>query len=257
LVLFAKKDLVGKVVGGDTIASVAQRTSSVSLCVEDSSKRGLQDEAVGKRFKLRLADSEDRRSSASFLIQRRYAWRGYQVDKIQTEEPSRITLAAHDDDGTAGTISVGLDSRDGLFVDELYRAEANRLRRDSRHLCEFTKLAVENGLRSRPLLAALFHLAFIYARRIYKCTDLLIEVNPRHVSFYRRMLGFEQFGQQRLDPRVNAPAVLLRLPLAHPETEIARYGGRSDLYRRVRSLYPYFYSQREQTGIERRLRELG
>ena len=36
----------------------------------------------------------------------------------------------------------------------------------------------------------LFHIAYIFARRMHDRTDLLIEVNPRHVRFYERMLGF-------------------------------------------------------------------
>ena len=54
-----------------------------------------------------------------------------------------------------------------------------RLRAKGRKLAEFTKLAIDNNVHSKPLLAALFHIAFIYARRIHRCTDLLIEVNTR------------------------------------------------------------------------------
>jgi hypothetical protein len=124
-------------------------------------------------------------------------------------------------------------------------------------LCEFTKLAIDNDVRSRPLLAALFHLAFIYARRMYYCTDLLIEINPRHVSFYRRMLGFQQLGLQRFNARVAAPAVLMGLCLTHAETQIQHYGGHPQLYATVRSLYPYAFSRNEEVGIEQRLRSLG
>jgi hypothetical protein len=64
-------------------------------------------------------------------------------------------------------------------------------------LAEFTKLAIDNNVHSKPLLAALFHIAFMYVRRIHRCTDLLIEVNRRHENFYRRMLGFEPCGTMR------------------------------------------------------------
>ena len=39
---------------------------------------------------------------------------------------------------------------------------------------------------------------------------VVIEVNPRHVRYYERMLGFEVIGPERMNPRVEAPAVLLR-----------------------------------------------
>ena len=88
-------------------------------------------------------------------------------------------------------------------------------------------------------------------------TDLVIEVNPRHVRFYASKLGFEPCGAKRMDSRIGAPAVLLRLALAHAETEIARLGGHAELAREVRaSLYPLFFSPAEEQGIEGRLRSL-
>ncbi len=253
----ARRQLIGEPLGGDTIASIAQNPVPINLCVEDPDARQLQREPAGKRFKLRLADTDDRRNSANCLVQRRYAWRNYKLGETRGSDPTRIALAAHGHNGIVGTVSVGLDAATGLFVDELYPDEASALRRDGRRLCEFTKLAIDNDVRSTPLLAALFHLAFIYARRMYYCTDLLIEVNPRHVSFYRRMLGFRQLGLQRFNPRVAAPAVLLGLCLAHAETQIASYGGHPHLYTSVRSLYPYAFSPHEEVGIEQRLRGLG
>jgi hypothetical protein len=112
-------------------------------------------------------------------------------------------------------------------------------------------------LRSKPILAALFHIAYIHARRINRCTDLVVEVNPRHVTFYERMLGFVVFGREKMDTRVGAPAVLLRLDLTFAEQQIAEMGGRLHLARTRRSLYPYFFSLREESAIERRLRTVG
>jgi hypothetical protein len=244
-------------ISGDTIAQVPHTPNPIRLCNEDPNARNEPSEPHGKLFKLRLADTENRRNSASFLIERRYAWRGYEVSKLLPDEPNRITIAAHGASGIVGTISAGLDSKNGLFVDQLYADKVSRLRRPNRRLAEFTKLAIENDIRSKPLLTALFHIAFIYIRRIHGCTDLLIEVNPRHVTFYRRMFGLEQIGEERMDTRVGAPAVLMRLRLAYAEAEIARYGGQSGLASTVRSLYPYTYSPREEAGIEQRLRELG
>ena len=59
------------------------------------------------------------------------------------------------------------------------------------------------------VLGTLFHLAYIHGRLIRGATDLVIEVHPRHASFYRRMLGFRIIGAERICPRVDAPAVLM------------------------------------------------
>lgn len=244
-------------IAGDTITAIPHNPSPVRLCVEDPDARRLAIEPQTSLFKVRLANTQERRSQASYLIQRRYAWRGYAVGDQAAGTPSRITIAAHDNDATAGTVTVGLDSCEGLFVDGLYAEEADRLRDQGCRLAEFTRLAIENNVHSKPLLAALFHIAFIYARRIHRCTDLLIEVNPRHESFYRRMLGFEPAGPMRADSRIGAPALLLRLCLRHAQSEIVRVGGSPNLASMERSLYPYAFAAREEVLIERRLRALG
>ena len=209
-----------------------------------------------KKFKIRLANTEGRRSRASFLIQRRYAWRGYGVSALSSHPANRITLVAFDNELPTATISVGVDSPSGLSVEKLYPDEVKTLRKTGAHVCEFTRLAVDNMVRSKAVLAAIFHIAYIYAHRIRNCTDLLIEVNPRHVKFYRSMLGFEEYGERRMDPHVNAPALLLRLQLSHAESEIARLGGHAELADEVRSLYALFFSPQEEQGIEGRLRSL-
>jgi hypothetical protein len=241
---------------GKTIASVPQSSLLKPMCVEEGDVTAPLDESP-RVFKIRLADSEGQRRSAGFLVQQRYAWRGYQTGSAPDGRPNRITLAASDHDEIIATISVGLDSSNGMFVDKLYRPEVDRIRDAARKVCEFTKLAVESSIRSKMVLATLFHIAFIYVCRIHRCTDLLVEVNPRHVLFYKQMLGFTEWGPERLDPRVRAIAVLLRLDLAFAQQQIVEMGGRIELPAARRSLYPYFFSPREESGIESRLRSLG
>ena len=238
-----------------TIVSMPRRHALKAMCVEEDAACPVPDDPG--LIHVRLADSVGHRRKASYLVERRYAWRGYEVGGFPGILPNRITLSAIDGDETIATISVGLDSALGLFVDELYRAEVDSIRAQERKVCEFTRLAVETGLRSLPVLAALFHIAYIYARRINDCADLVVEVNPRHARFYRRMLGFRECGAERLDPRIGAPAALLHLDLAFAEQQIAEMGGHSELAGERRSLYLHFFSPREESAIERRLRALG
>ena len=192
------------------------------------------------------------------LINKMYARRGYDTGFLSAnEQPNRITLVASDDDETLGTLSLGLDSETGLLVDEMYRDEVDAVRAQGRSVCEVTKLAIDQQQGSKRVLASLFHIAYIYARILNQVTDVFIEVNPRHAPFYRRMLKFKQCGEVRVCPRVNAPAVLLRLELDFMDEQIRTLGGRADLGSAERSLYPYFFSKREEAGIARRLRTLG
>jgi hypothetical protein len=56
---------------------------------------------------------------------------------------------------------------------------------------------------------------------------------------------------------VNAPAVLLWVDIGYVEEQIRKYGGTSDNPDTTRSLYPYFFSPREEAGIHGRLVSLG
>ena len=206
------------------------------------------------RFRIRVADKAGWRSRASSLIERRYAWRGYSASPLEGHTSGQVTLCACVDEATVATITASLDSRDGLYVGRLYPDEVGQLQAQGRKLCEFTKLAVDESVRSQAILGAIFHVACIYVINLHRCTDVLIEVNPRHVRFYERMLGFRRVAEERLDPVVNAPAVLMRLDLAHCASEIARLGGQRRSRGRERSFYPYFFAPRDAESIVGKLR---
>jgi hypothetical protein len=228
-----------------------------SLVLDQPEAPDVRDLAVERKlFKVRLADTDGRRNSASMLIRKMYSWRGYNVVAATQQQPNRITLVASHEDVPVATISIGFDSEIGLLVDDLYKSEIDPLRVAGLHICEFTKLAVDGAIRSKRVLASIFHIAYIYAHRIHNYSDLFVEVNPRHVKFYEKMLGFEQFGPEKQNPRVVAPAVLLRLNFEHAQKQIGMYGGHSELAGSEKSLYPYFFSVAEEAGIAGRLRRL-
>lgn len=205
-------------------------------------------------FRIRAADSSGERSSANILIDKMYATRGYSTTALPVEEtPNLITLIASDRQATIGTLSIGFDIGDGLLADDLFPDEIDALRAAGRKVCEVTKLAMDSVIQSKPVLAALFNVAYLYAHKI-KCMDeLLIEVNPRHVRYYQAKLGFTAIGPKRLNRRVNAPAVLMSMNLEHTRGQIEALGGRPELADQVRSIYPYSFSPREEAGIIGRL----
>ena len=214
-----------------------------------------QGEPAGRLFKIRAARTPGQRRSASTLINLRYAWRGYATKPLPQESaPDRITLVAAEEDETIGTMTVGFDGPDGLLVEELFPGEVHSLRAAGHRVCEFTKLAVDGASQSRRVLATLFHVAYIYAYRVMGFDCLLVEVNPRHVNYYSRILGFTTVAESRMNMRVNAPAVLMRLDFAHTEEQIARFGGKPQLSSTERSLYPYSFSVEEEAGIVGRIR---
>ena len=242
----------------DTIIGVPFETPEPlkAMLLDQQAANSMPESYDGQRlFKIRAADSNGHRSSASILINKMYATRGYTTTGLPAEgTPNRITLMACEHHETIGTMTVGFDSDNGLLVDELFQEQVDGLRERGRRVCEFTKLAIDSSVKSKRVLASLFHTAYIYAHRVHGFQDLLIEVNPRHVRFYERMLGFVVKGPERMNPRVNAPAVMLALDFSHAHAQIARFGGKPHLAETERSLYPYFFSVGEEAGIVGRLR---
>ena len=224
---------------------------------EEGVRSGIQDTAVDSRtFRIRFAKRDECRNSANILIHRMYSWRGYTTSCQTSASSTLITLIATENHSAIGTISITIDSPLGILADETYEDEINMFRSRGSRICEFTKLAFDPGVRSKRVLASLFHVAFLYAWNIRHCTDLFIEVNPRHRRFYERMLGFKRHGKIKNNPRVNAPAVLLWLDLGYAEQQIQKFGGSSSRPGSEKSLYPYFFSHREEEGIAHRLLDL-
>ena len=200
-------------------------------------------------YTVESADPIRHERALRLLIERMYGWRGLSLVEsvVATNSPDRITLVASENGEVCGTMTLGLDGEKGMFADTLYPAELAALRSRGARLCELTRLAMDTRHNSREVLGALIHLVYIHARLIHRATDAVIEVHPRHAPFYRRMLGFRLIGEERICPRVDAPAVLMHLELGHMDDQIARFGGTADP--QARTLYPYFLSREAQDSI--------
>lgn len=204
-------------------------------------------------FRIRVARSRDSRQQAGALVKRRYAFRGYQLASAKAIDPHLFTFVAYSSGELVGTVSLRLDSRDGLSADQLYKGEIDVLRRGHNRICEFTRLAIDVSAGSKPVLAGLFHTAYLFAHRVREYDTAVIEVNPRHVVFYKRALGFEIVGPERLSPRVNAPAVLLCVRFQVVAEALSQYAGRLELAGSTHSLFPYGFSAKDEEGILGRL----
>jgi hypothetical protein len=205
-----------------------------------------------QRFKIRLAHSDERAVTASMLVQKMYATRGYPANPVK-RGAMRFTLMAYQGDKIVGTITLALDSEQGLLADQIYKTEVDRLRASGRRVGELTKLAIDRHAGSKHILAGLLHIAYIYAIRIYDYTDVVMEIVPRHMDYYVKMLGCEPWGEEKLNPRVNFPVSLLRLSRDYVDGMILKYGGKNAQGGDTRTLYPYFFSKADEDGIMQRL----
>ncbi len=203
-------------------------------------------------FRIRIARSRDYHERAVSLVQRRYASRGYQIP-IAKIDPHLFTFIAYNYGELVGTVGLRLDSELALAADQLYRVEVDTLRSREARICEFTRLAIDASAGSKSVLAGLFHTAYLFARRVRALDSAVIEVNPRHVVFYQRALGFEVVGPERYNPRVDAPAVLLCVRFQTVAEGLAKYAGKPELATSTRTLFPYGFSPKDEEGILGRL----
>ena len=236
-----------------TIVSIPNHHRLKDLCPDlDSAANGSGQAFAEQQFKIRLAQTEASHSAATMLVQQRYAWRGYQASEI-SRQPNRMTLLTYLDENIVGSLNIGYDASSGLCADERYKAEIDALRAQGCKLGEITKLAVSERSGNKQVLAGMINIAYLYGL-IHGVTDAVIEVTPRHAPFYRRMLDFEQIGDERFYPTSNTNVVLMHISLAHIGDRIQALGGQGPT-KNERSIYPYFFHPGEQQSVMERLRQ--
>lgn len=108
---------------------------------------------------------------------------------------------------------------------------------------------IETPVNSPPVISELEPVGLV----LNVFTDFVIEVNPRHELFYKRMLGFNRIGEERMCPRVGAPAILLHLSLDYIDRKITELGGILPPPPGEKSLYPYGFSKEDEMGIAQRI----
>lgn len=187
------------------------------------------------------------------LVERRYGDRGLAVSRERfssRSEDGDIVCTAREGDRIVGTLTVRFDGPGGLKADLLFAEEMREWRSAGVTLCEFGSLAVDKHSHDpKRLLAQVFHLGYLHAHRRARVQRLVIEVNPRHVAFYRRWLGLLPFTTPRHNPRVDAPAVLMSFDFATAREQIGVWGGRPEEMATARCLYPLFWDEATEAAM--------
>lgn len=211
-----------------------------------------------KQFWIRLANTPERREQAGLLVDRMYARQGYKHEDIIQNTPHTITIVAYGREGQViGTVTIRMDSpEEGLLADEGYREELDKLRTNEKKICEFNGLAVDSSVRSKLVIARLFHIAMLYPWGLFGFTDCVIEVTPVHARFYERMLGFKRLGGERICPRVNTVGVLLHADFFYVNKRLEEVGGLMENAIGDPTLFPYGFSKDDAKGILGRLQRM-
>jgi hypothetical protein len=211
-----------------------------------------EESEINEEINIRIAGHRDEQNIVNSFLNRRYSWRGYGANHQVPMVENCVTFTASSKNSLIGTLSLTVDSSEGLSCDKTFSDELAELRSfDGAMICELTKFAFDSSRSSLDLLGALFHIIFIYGTYRYDCTDLFIEVNPRHRRFYETMLGFKTVGTPKTNVAVGALSYLMWLKVSDIRGHIDRHADRGRVG--TRSLYPYFFSAEEEMGIYARL----
>ena len=151
-----------------------------------------------------------RADEANHLVSQRYAGRGYNCsDQVPSSSRHTLVVTGGAYDSTLATLTIADGTYDALPAERLFADEIGHMRREDNRISEYTRFASVAELRSSQVIAALFQTALYFSRVVVGASRIICEVNPRHVSFYRRNLGFVPAGAEKHDASVGAPGVLL------------------------------------------------
>jgi hypothetical protein len=213
------------------------------------------DEGGTQALRICLAHDERQACDAQFFVEQRYREMGYFCSPAPAarQRPVSATLLAYLGTRLVGTLTLGFDVGLGLVADDQYHCEVDALRGRGGTVAEITKLALDTRISSKRLLAAIFNVGYLYLRKVWRCTDLVIEVTPAHAAFYVRSLQFCRLGAPRICPRVNVEGVLLWLDLLATQRTVAELAGKADPARPNRNLYSYFFAAAQEARVTERL----
>jgi hypothetical protein len=203
------------------------------------------------------AHTAERRAAANILLQDRYGWRGYAGSNIPNfDGTNHLPLVATCSGQSVGTLTVSLDGPKGLGCEATFPQEVDALRDSGRRLCEFTRLAVHPEAGSRQAIASLFQVAYLVATRLGEADVVMLEVNPRHVAYYQRIIGASVLAGERFHQRAQAPAVLLSIACDDVRDRISKGASELPHMNARRSLYSLALSAGEENAILARIRQL-
>jgi len=199
------------------------------------------------RLAIKFAESEDEHRQVFSMLHDEYLRKGYLAKEsshgllydLYSLLPNTVIFVAKSYLNVVSSLSEISDTEAfGLPMDDLYRRELDALRQQGRKIVEMSALVTPQKLQWRNLFLYLARVAYWYS--IYLgVNDMCIAVNPKHVNFYKSIFLFEDFGPVRHYPKVNAPAVALRINMDTIREKIIAAYDQLDF---ECDLYGYFYT---------------
>jgi hypothetical protein len=166
---------------------------------------------MSRPIEVKIASTRSEYEQAFQLLAARYQARGYEEPSAKLFRftpyhvlPDTVTFVAKDGDEVVTTFSLVPDTTLlGLPMECIYGREVESLRREGRRIAEVTSLA-DRGLKTREFIRVFTALiALMKQYHVRQGGDTwVITVNPRHRSYYRKVLGYVPLGPRRTYPTV-------------------------------------------------------
>lgn len=161
-------------------------------------------EPLQSPYRLQAAESSDQLRQAFHLVHSRYVQLGYMIpvqDGLRCSAfellPTTRTFVALQDHTVLCTASVVLDTPIGLPSEHSFAEEIAALRDRGRVPAEGTMFAadagVEDSAAGRMLSLELMEVVYRWSESL-QIDDLLLVVNPKHLAFWERFVGFERLS---------------------------------------------------------------
>lgn len=151
----------------------------------------------------------------------------------------------------AGTATLVFNSSTKLPIEKTFGSEIKTLSPNGAKVTEVSRLVINPTYRnSKEILVLLFNYMFIYGYHIKNVDLVAIQVNPRHKNYYKKLLNFDESGEEKLCASVqNAPASLLYMPLINYQMEVKRCHQQNLQENKNRSLYSYFIKPEQENLV--------
>lgn len=169
-------------------------------------------------FSIQVARSAQDKLAAYGLVYEIYQEKGF-IEKsddalwysIFDASSSTTTLVVKKNAEVVGCLTMIFDSCIGLPADELFVDEVDLQRLNSQKIVEIVSLGIKKNVRgANRIFKKLFDVNLYFSYYFHGAEDCLITVNPSHVNFYEKKMGYKVLSDVRSFKKVNgAPAVLM------------------------------------------------
>lgn len=241
-----------------------QNTSGVSLAIRKTmfslkNSTPLIEKENSEELTIKIANTLEEREATFRLAYQVYLDKGYLnqngnewlVQNYDAHRDTVVLIVKDKQKNIAGSLTIVFSASSKLPAEKIYREEIKYLTDSGKKIAEISRFVISPDYRnSKEILVLLFNYLFIYIQSVKKYDGLAIQVNPRHMNYYKALLSFDEIGGEKPCPQVqNAPAVLLYLSIIKYQAELKRCGNPQNTDKKERTLFQYFIKPEQESLV--------